>query len=64
MGRKRQQGLRKAKKPTALNNYETLHKQATALLVRSETGEKKTKPAQASTYKLQTKCRSNRESIR
>ena len=31
---RRQQALRKVKKPTALTAYETLHKQASALLAR------------------------------
>ncbi len=53
---KRQQALRKVKKPAALNDYETLHKQATALLARCVVGETKTKAEQASTYKLQVKC--------
>lgn len=53
---KRQQALRKVKKPAALNHYETLHKQATALLARCEAGETKTKTEQTSTYKLQSKC--------
>jgi hypothetical protein len=53
---KRQQALRKVKKPTALNNYEALHKQATALLARCVAGGTKTKAEQASTYKLQVKC--------
>jgi hypothetical protein len=53
---KRQQALRKVKKPAALNNYETLHKQATALLARCVAGGTKTKAEQASTFKLQVKC--------
>lgn len=53
---KRQQALRKVKKPAGLNNYETLHKQATALLARCVAGGTKTKAEQASTYKLQVKC--------
>lgn len=53
---KRQQALRKVKKPVALNNYETLHKQATALLARCVAGGTKTKTEQVSTYKLQVKC--------
>jgi hypothetical protein len=53
---KRQQGLRKVKKPAGLNNYATLHKQVTALLARCEAGGTKTKVEQASTYKLQSKC--------
>jgi len=53
---KRQQGLRKVKKPAALNNYESLHKQTTALLARCVADGTKTKAEQASTYKLQSKC--------
>jgi len=53
---RRQQALRKVKKPTALNNYEALHKQATALLSRCVAGGTKTKAEQASTYRLQSKC--------
>ncbi len=53
---KRQQTLRKVKKPTALNNYEVPHKQATALLARCVAGGTKAKTEQASTYKLQRKC--------
>jgi len=52
----RQQALRKVKKPTALNNYEALHRQATALLTRCVAGGTKTKAEQASTHKLQVKC--------
>jgi len=53
---KRQQTLRKVKKPASLNNYEALHKQATALLARCLAGGAKTKAEQASTYKLQDRA--------
>ena len=52
---KRQQALRKIKKPAALNEYETLHKQATALLARCLASASRTKAEQA-TLKLQSKC--------
>ena len=53
---KRQQALRKIKKPAALNNYETLHKQATALLARCLASASRTKAEQATLIKLQSKC--------
>ena len=53
---KRQQALRKIKKPAALNDYETLHKQATALLARCLTSASRTKAEQATLFKLQSKC--------
>lgn len=51
-----QQALRKIKKPAALNDYETLHKQATALLVRCVARGTRTKAEQATLFKLQSKC--------
>ena len=53
---KRQQALRKIKKPAALNEYETLHKQATALLARCVASASRTKAEQATLIKLQSKC--------
>ena len=53
---KRQQTLRKAKKPAALNDYETLHKQATAILARCLNSGTRTKAEQATLTKLQSKC--------
>ena len=53
---KRQQSLRKVKKPAALNEYETLHKQTTALLARCLSSASRTKAEQATLIKLQTKC--------
>ena len=53
---KRQQALRKIKKPAALNEYETLHKQATALLARCLASASRTKAEQATLLKLQSKC--------
>ena len=53
---KRQQALRKIKKPAALNEYETLHKQATALLARCVASASRTKAEQATLFKLQSKC--------
>lgn len=53
---KRQQALRKIKKPAALNDYETLHKQATALLARCVASASRTKAEQATLIKLQSKC--------
>lgn len=53
---KRQQKLRLVKKPAALNDYETLHKQATALLARCLTSASRTKAEQATLFKLQSKC--------
>ena len=52
----RQQKLRKAKKPAALNDYETLHKQATALLARCLNSGTRTRAEQATLTKLQSKC--------
>lgn len=53
---KRQQSLRKVKKPAALNTYETLHKQTTALLARCLASASRTKAEQATLFKLQSKC--------
>ena len=53
---KRQQALRKIKKPVALNDYETLHKQASALLARCMASASRTKAEQATLFKLQSKC--------
>lgn len=53
---KRQQALRKIKKPAALNEYETLHKQATALLARCLAGGTRTRAEQVTLIKLQSKC--------
>jgi hypothetical protein len=53
---KRQQKLRKAKKPASLNKYETLHKQTTALLARCLNSGTRTKAEQATLTKLQNKC--------
>jgi hypothetical protein len=52
----RQQTLRKVKKPAVLNSYETVHKQAAALLARCNASATRTKPEQATLVKLQTKC--------
>jgi len=51
----RQQALRKQTKPATLNSYETLHRQAAALLARCETAAVKSKPEQLSLKKLQAK---------
>jgi len=51
-----QQALRKIKKPAALNEYETLHKQATALLARCLASASRTKAEQVTLFKLQSKC--------
>lgn len=53
---KRQQTLRKAKKPAALNGYETLHKQTTAVLARCLNSGTRTRAEQATLTKLQSKC--------
>ena len=53
---KRQQTLRKAKKPAALNGYETLHKQTTAVLARCLNSGTRTRAEQATLFKLQSKC--------
>lgn len=53
---KQQQKLRKAKKPAALNKYETLHKQTTAVLARCLNSGTRTKAEQATLTKLQNKC--------
>ncbi len=53
---RQQQKLRKAKKPAALTAYETLHKQASALLARCLSSASRTKAEQATLIKLQTKC--------
>jgi len=53
---KQQQTLRKAKKPAALNGYETLHKQTTAVLARCLNSGTRTKAEQATLFKLQSKC--------
>ena len=53
---RQQQKLRKRKKPAALTAYETLHKQATALLARCWSSASRTKAEQATLIKLQTKC--------
>lgn len=53
---RRQQKLRLVKKPVALNEYETLHKQAAALLARCITSAARTKSEQATLFKLQSKC--------
>ena len=53
---KRQQALRKTKKPVALNDYETLHKQASALLARCMASASRTKAEQTTLSKLQSKC--------
>lgn len=53
---KRQQALRKIKKPAALGEYEILHKQATALLARCLASASRTKAEQATLLKLQSKC--------
>lgn len=52
---KRQQALRKIKKPTALSDYETLHKQATAVLARCLNSGTRTKAEHATLTKLQSK---------
>ena len=52
----RQQTLRKAKKPAALNGYETLHKQTTAVLARCLNSGTRTRAEQATLFKLQSKC--------
>lgn len=53
---KQQQTLRKIKKPAALNKYETLHKQTTAVLARCLNSGTRTKAEQATLTKLQGKC--------
>jgi|688.fasta_scaffold227499_3 hypothetical protein len=53
---KRQQSLRKIKKPATLNAYEMLHKQASALLARCSSSATRTMAEQATLVKLQTKC--------
>ena len=53
---KRQQKLRTTKKPAALNKYETLHKQATAILARCLNSGTRTKAEQTTLTKLQSKC--------
>jgi len=53
---RQQQKLRKQKKPAALTAYETLHKQASALLARCWSSASRTKAEQATLVKLQTKC--------
>lgn len=53
---KQQQKLRKAKKPAALNKYETLHKQTTAVLARCLNSGTRTKAEQATLTKLKNKC--------
>ena len=53
---RRQQALRKVKKPAALAAYEALHKQASALLARCSSSASRTKAEQATLIKLQTKC--------
>ncbi len=52
----RQQQLRLVKKPAVLNTYETVHKQAAALLARCNASAVRTKPEQATLLKLQAKC--------
>ena len=52
---RRQQALRKQTKPTALNTYETLHRQAAALLARCGSAAAKTKAEQTALKKLQLK---------
>jgi hypothetical protein len=51
-----QQALRKVKRPAALAAYETLHKQASALLARCDSSDAETKAALTSISKLQIKC--------
>jgi hypothetical protein len=53
---RQQQKLRKAKKPAPLTAYETLHKQASALLARCGSSPSRTKSEQATLVKLQSKC--------
>ena len=53
---RRQQSLRKIKKPATLNAYEMLHKQASALLARCLSSPSRTKSDQSTLVKLQTKC--------
>jgi hypothetical protein len=53
---RRQQKLRLVKKPVALNEYETLHKQAAAVLARCIASATRTKAEQATLFKLQSKC--------
>jgi hypothetical protein len=52
----RQQQLRKIKKPAVLNSYETVHKQAAALLARCNASSTRTKAERATLAKLQSKC--------
>ena len=51
---RRQQALRKRTKPTALNTYETLHRQAAALLARCGSAAAKTKAEQTALNKLRS----------
>jgi len=51
-----QQILRLVKKPTTLNDYESLHKQTTALLARCLASAPRAKAEQATLFKLQSKC--------
>ena len=53
---RRQQALRKVKKPAALTAYEALHKQASTLFARCSSSASRTKAEQATLIKLQTKC--------
>lgn len=53
---RQQQKLRKVKKPPALTTYETLHKQASALLARCLNSGTRTNSEQATLTKLQNKC--------
>jgi hypothetical protein len=50
-----QQALRKQTKPATLNTYETLHRQAAALLARCESAAAKTVTERAALAKLQAK---------
>lgn len=52
----RQQQLRKIKKPAVLNSYETVHKQAAALLARCNANAAATESERATLAKLQMKC--------
>lgn len=53
---KRQQTSRKAKKPAALNKYETLHRQCASLRARCLNSGTRTSAEQATLTKLQSKC--------
>lgn len=53
---RQQQKLRLVKKPVALNEYETLHKQVAAVLARCIASATRTKAEQATVFKLQSKC--------